>query len=238
MTVAPALWKHTSRSRPPRSPAIALTSSSADSSLARITSACLTSTAPASVSRTPRDRRSTSWVPASRSSAAMCWLTADCVKLSASAAAEKEPCAATSRRTLMRRMSSISTAYRPVKQLSLGLMVPICEADGDVAPLPRQAAPAQRVLGRVVPVHQGRARGRRGAVGDRLDPYGARRAGAGAARRAHGRARQPPRPAWRGLLAGDGPGGRAAHADRARRGAHLSSLTGILVASAPIFTFL
>ena len=101
---------------------MAARSSSADSRRARIASACVTSTVPASVRRTPREKRSTSWVPVSRSSAAMCWLTADCVKLSASAAAENEPLAATSRSTFILRMSSISTAYRRVKQVSLGLM--------------------------------------------------------------------------------------------------------------------
>ena len=95
-----------------------------------IASACSTRTAPASVRRTPRESRSTSRVPVSRSSAATCWLTADCVKLSASAAAENEPWAATSRNTFIRRTSSISTAYRRVKQVSLGLMDAIWLADG------------------------------------------------------------------------------------------------------------
>ena len=74
-TVAPALWKQTSLRRPPRRPAIAARSSSADSRRAMIASACPTRTEPASVSRTPRGSRSTSCVPVSRSSAATCWLT-------------------------------------------------------------------------------------------------------------------------------------------------------------------
>ena len=93
-------------------PASAASSSSAESMRARIASAWPTSARPASVRRTPRRPRSTSWVPVSRSSAATCCDIADCVKLSASAAAEKDPHAATSRRTRIRRTSSIRAAYR------------------------------------------------------------------------------------------------------------------------------
>ena len=53
---------------------------------ARIASAWRTSASPASVMRMPRALRWTSVQPASRSRAAICWLIADCVKLSASAA--------------------------------------------------------------------------------------------------------------------------------------------------------
>ena len=77
--VAPAVGKETSRSRPPRMPAIASNSASASASRARITSAWATSARPASVRCTPRALRSTSTVPASRSRAAICWETADCV---------------------------------------------------------------------------------------------------------------------------------------------------------------
>src|SRR5215210_5051887 len=70
----------------------------------------------------PRTLRSTSVVPASRSSAAICCDTADCVNESASAAAEKEPRWATSRRTRMRRTSSIRTAYTNRRQASFALM--------------------------------------------------------------------------------------------------------------------
>ena len=77
--VAPAVGNDTIRRRPPRMPAIASSSASASASRARITSACATSARPASVMRTPRALRSTSTVPASRSRAAICWETADCV---------------------------------------------------------------------------------------------------------------------------------------------------------------
>ena len=119
---------------------------------------------PASVRRTPREPRSTSWVPVSRSSAATCWEIADWVKFSASAAAENEPRAATSRRTRMRRTSSISTAYRQAQKSSFGLMAGLCD--------PRRSMSRRSWLllgtlsalwGALVPVHQGRARGRRGA---------------------------------------------------------------------------
>ena len=79
MIDAPALGKATRRRRPPRRPAIASSSASASDSRARITSAWATSARPASVRCTPRARRSTSTVPASRSRAAICWETADCV---------------------------------------------------------------------------------------------------------------------------------------------------------------
>ena len=71
-------------------------------------SAWASSARPDSVGRTPRGVRSSSWVPVSRSRAATCWLTADWVNDSDSAAAENEPQVATSRKTLMRLTSSIS----------------------------------------------------------------------------------------------------------------------------------
>ncbi len=101
---------------------MAASSSSASSIRARIASAWVTSAEPASVSRTPRALRSSSVVPASRSSAATCWLTADWVKDRASAAAENEPRRATSRSTFSRRTSSISRAYRTPKEASFALM--------------------------------------------------------------------------------------------------------------------
>ena len=110
--VALPLWKAIRRSRPPRRPASAASSSSAHSMRARMASAWPTSAWPASVMRTPREPRSTSCVPVSRSSAATCWEIADWVKESASAAAENEPRAATSLSTLIRRTSSIRGAYR------------------------------------------------------------------------------------------------------------------------------
>ena len=79
ISVAPALGNATTRMRPERRPEIASSSASASSSRARMTSACSTSARPASVMRTPRAPRSTSVVPASRSSAAICCETADCV---------------------------------------------------------------------------------------------------------------------------------------------------------------
>jgi hypothetical protein len=74
----------------------------AASTWARMTSACSTSVRPASVRTTPRARRSTSAAPASRSSAATCWETADGEYDSASAAPASEPERATSRRTRSR----------------------------------------------------------------------------------------------------------------------------------------
>jgi hypothetical protein len=79
MIVAPAEGNAASRSLPDRRPAMASSSDSASASRERITSVCRTSAVPASVSRTPRALRWTSSVPASRSSAAICWETADCV---------------------------------------------------------------------------------------------------------------------------------------------------------------
>ena len=58
---------------------------------------------PASVSWAGRLARSTTVWPTARSSAEMCWLTADCVMPSASAAAENEPRSATSVSTRSRR---------------------------------------------------------------------------------------------------------------------------------------
>ena len=77
-TVALALGKLASRSSPPSSPAIAASSRSASSSRAIAASACETSTRPASVSFGPSRVRSSSFIPTSRSSVAICWLTADC----------------------------------------------------------------------------------------------------------------------------------------------------------------
>ncbi len=62
---------------PPRTPAIAWISASAAARLATIPSVCATSARPASVSRIERGPRSTSATPASRSSVAICWETAD-----------------------------------------------------------------------------------------------------------------------------------------------------------------
>ena len=91
ISVAPADSKDAMRRRPPRSPAIASSSASASASRPRIASVWRTSARPASVRRMPRTLRSTSVVPASRSSAAICCETADWVKERASAAAENEP---------------------------------------------------------------------------------------------------------------------------------------------------
>ena len=75
--VVAALAKVDTRTRPARSPAMARSSASAASSSARMASARRTSARPASVSRTRRPCRSTSRAPASRSSTAICWETAD-----------------------------------------------------------------------------------------------------------------------------------------------------------------
>src|SRR3954469_1607026 len=76
--------------------------------------ACRVRAKPASVNWTGRLPRSTRGKPTSRSSAATCWLTADCVRASASAAAENEPRVATSAKARSRRTSSISATYRGV----------------------------------------------------------------------------------------------------------------------------
>ena len=122
MIVAAADSNAASRSRPPRRPAIASSSASASASRPRMPSAWRTTASPASVSRTPRALRSTSTAPASRSSAAICCEIADWVNDSDSAAAEKEPRRATSRRTRMRRTSSISATYTRYAQRSFVLM--------------------------------------------------------------------------------------------------------------------
>ena len=75
----PAVWKEASRTRPPRMPAIASSSASASARLASTASVWRTSASPASVRRMPRALRSTSLVPTSRSSAAICCEIADCV---------------------------------------------------------------------------------------------------------------------------------------------------------------
>src|SRR4051794_25134531 len=125
--VAPALGKDASRTRPPRRPAMASSSASASARRARMTSVWRTSASPACVRRTPRALRSTRGMPASRSSAAICWETADCVKCSASAAAEKEPRAATSRSTFKRRTSSITRTYSTLDERSFELIAPVAE---------------------------------------------------------------------------------------------------------------
>ena len=112
-SVASAVGKLPNRRRPRRRPAISPSSCSAPSRRARIAVVCRVSACPASVSATGREPRSTTGVPTSRSSAAMCWLTADCVRDNASAAAEKEPRAAISDNTRNLRTSSISATYRP-----------------------------------------------------------------------------------------------------------------------------
>ena len=99
-------------------------SASASARRPRIASVWRTSASPASVSRTPRALRSTSTVPASRSSAAICCEMADWVKDRESAAAENEPRRATSRSTRMRRTSSMSETYSTARQLSFELMAP------------------------------------------------------------------------------------------------------------------
>ncbi len=134
ITVAAADSKAAIRRRPPRRPAMASSSASASASRARIPSACRTTASPASVRRTPRALRSTSTAPASRSSAAICWETADWVKESDSAAAENEPRRATSRRTRMRRTSSISATYTSPRERSFVLMALV--ADTDCTPSP------------------------------------------------------------------------------------------------------
>ena len=116
ISVAAADSNAASRSRPPRRPAIASSSASASPRRARIASAWRTSASPASVSRIPRALRWTSVQPASRSSAAICCEMADCVKESASAAAQNEPRTATSRSTRMRRTSSIRRTYTTAQQ--------------------------------------------------------------------------------------------------------------------------
>ena len=136
ISVAPADSKAAMRRRPPRRPAIASSSASASARRAMIVSVWRTIASPASVSLTPRARRCTSVVPASRSSAAICWETADCVNDSASAAAENDPWTATSRRTLMRRTSSISRTYISPSERSFDLM-PACRKNVPHVPLPR-----------------------------------------------------------------------------------------------------
>jgi hypothetical protein len=84
-------------------------SSSALASSAVIASLASASTRPASVSSTPRVLRRTTATPSPRSSALICWETADGVNRSAAAARLKLPCRATSRRTASRRTSIISS---------------------------------------------------------------------------------------------------------------------------------
>src|SRR5215217_3225553 len=122
ISVAPADSNAAIRRRPPRRPAIASSSASASARRASTASAWRTSASPASVRRTPRALRCTRIVPVSRSSAAICCETADWVNERDSAAAEKDPWMATSRRTRMRRTSSISEAYSTADDMSLGLM--------------------------------------------------------------------------------------------------------------------
>ena len=84
-------------------------SSSALASSAVIASLASASTRPASVNSTPRVLRRTTATPSPRSSALICWDTADGVNRSAAAARLKLPCRATSRKTASRRTSIISS---------------------------------------------------------------------------------------------------------------------------------
>ena len=79
ISVEPAVGKEAMRRRPPRRPAIADSAASAVSRRARMPSACPTSVCPAAVRLTPRGWRSSSVMPVSASSAAICWETADWV---------------------------------------------------------------------------------------------------------------------------------------------------------------
>ncbi|CAM5546574.1 hypothetical protein SGLAM104S_07202 [Streptomyces glaucescens] len=79
---------------------------SASATCRAIASACSVSSRPAAVGRTPRPTRSSSSAPASFSSAAICWLTADGVYPSRAAAAVTEPLPTTARSTCIRRTSS------------------------------------------------------------------------------------------------------------------------------------
>jgi len=72
-----AVWNDATRTRPETSPDARARSASAVSSCAITASAWVTRRRPASVSCTPRPTRSISGTPASRSSAASCWDTAD-----------------------------------------------------------------------------------------------------------------------------------------------------------------
>jgi hypothetical protein len=82
-------------------------------------SPCSIRASPAEVSLGPSLVRSSRGIPTSRSRTAICWLTADCERCSDSAAAENEPRAITSRRTLIRLTSSISTTYQSEKESML-----------------------------------------------------------------------------------------------------------------------
>ena len=73
ISVAPAEGNVAIRRWPPRTPRIALSSSSAACRRARIPSVCSTSAAPAAVGRRPRRSRSISVVPVSASSVATAW---------------------------------------------------------------------------------------------------------------------------------------------------------------------
>ena len=90
-TVAPALGKLITRTRPPSRPAISESSRSASSRRQRTASAWPISVSPALVSLGPSLVRSSNCIPTSFSSAATCWLTADWERWSESAAAENEP---------------------------------------------------------------------------------------------------------------------------------------------------
>src|SRR4051812_4634083 len=146
VSVAPAVAKEPSRSRPLSSSASASSWDSAVASRPRITSACSTSSSPAGVRRTPRAGRATRRAPASASSGAIWRGAAGWVKASASAAAEKEPCAATSRRTRRRRTSrGMRKAYtRPAKR-SFAVMAREAEHEPRVLPLsPHRGRPSRR----------------------------------------------------------------------------------------------
>jgi hypothetical protein len=92
---------------------------SAAVSAAITVSACSTSVRPASVRRRRPGSRSTSRIPVSRSSLATWRETAGWVRCSASAAAENDPCRATSRSTRMRSVRSMLERYRTQAQSSL-----------------------------------------------------------------------------------------------------------------------
>ena len=118
-TVALALGKLITRTRPFSRPAISVRSRSASSSRQMTASAWPIRVSPALVSLGPSLVRSSSCMPTSFSSAATCWLTADCERCSESAAAENEPLAMTSRSTRIRFTSSIRATYQVEKESML-----------------------------------------------------------------------------------------------------------------------
>ena len=126
-SVTSAVGKLPKRNRPRRRPAISASSCSAPSSRAKIPVAWRTRAWPASVSSSGRVPRSITVAPTSRSSAAMCWLTADWVSVSARAASENDRRSATSERTRRRRTSSISATYRAAV-IAIATDGPRCDA--------------------------------------------------------------------------------------------------------------